>query len=204
VIPAAVGGGRVGGEAVACRLATPDDALAVQAIYAPIVRETAISFEWDAPSVEEMRARITATLGAELPWLVGQRGADVLGYAYAAPHRTRRAYQWSVDVSVYVSAAARRSGVGRALYGSLFQVLALQGYVNAYAGATLPNDGSVALHTAVGFREVGIYRRVGYKLGAWHDVIWWHRPLAAYRDAPRPPVSLADAQAMAGWRDALE
>jgi phosphinothricin acetyltransferase len=83
-------------------------------------------------------------------------------------------------------------------------VLALQGYVNAYAGATLPNDGSVALHTAVGFREVGIYRRVGYKLGASHDVIWWHRPLAAYPEAPEPPASLAGAQAMAGWRTALE
>lgn len=186
------------------RLATADDAAAVQAIYAPVVRETAISFEWDPPSIEVMRSRITATLEGGLPWLVLAGAGDVLGYAYAAPHRARRAYQWSVEVSVYVSRAARRSGVGRALYGSLFRVLALQRYVNAYAGATLPNEASVALHTAVGFREVGIYRRVGYKFGAWHDVIWWHRPLAEYTDAPEDPASLAAAQSMAAWRDALD
>jgi phosphinothricin acetyltransferase len=196
--------GDAGGEPGVVRLATPDDAAAVQAIYAPVVRETAISFEWDPPSIDEMRSRITTTLEGGLPWLVLARAGDVLGYAYAARHRSRRAYQWSVEVSVYVSSAARRGGVGRTLYGSLFRVLALQRYVNAYAGATLPNAGSVALHTAVGFREVGIYRRVGFKFGAWHDVIWWHRPLAEYTDAPEAPASLAAAQSMAVWREAID
>jgi phosphinothricin acetyltransferase len=127
------------------RLATAHDALGIQAIYAPIVRDTAISFDVEPPTVEEMRQRIISTL-AYWPWLVCDRDGDILGYVYASQHRTRQAYQWSVDVSVYVHAAARRSGVGRGLYRSLFALLTLQGFYQAYAGITLPNPASVGLH----------------------------------------------------------
>src|SRR5690606_40040690 len=127
------------------RLATEQDAAQIQAIYASIVRETAISFEFDPPTVEEMRQRIRKTF-ERLPWLVYEDRGAILGYVYASPHRERAAYQWSVDVSVYVRADARRSGVGRALYTSLFRLLALQGYYNAYAGISLPNPASVSLH----------------------------------------------------------
>ena len=120
------------------RLATLDDASGVQAIYAPIVRETAISFELEPPTVAEMEQRIVKTL-EHLPWLVCERRGNILGYVYASQHRTRAAYQWSVDVSVYVHPNARRLGVGQALYRSLFALLALQGFYNAYAGITLPN-----------------------------------------------------------------
>src|SRR5947209_12608865 len=140
------------------RLATEADAEGIVAIYAPIVRETAISFEVEAPDVNAMRRRITETL-AHLPWLICERRGEVLGYAYASTHRTRAAYQWSVDVSVYVHARIRRSGVGKALYTSLLRFLDLQGFYNVYAGITLPNPASVRLHESLEFQPVGVDRK---------------------------------------------
>ncbi len=172
------------------RLATGNDATGILAIYAPIVRETPISFEVTPPDVNQMRQRIEHIL-EHFPWLVCADGEQILGYAYASPHRERAAYQWSVDVSVYVDAQARRSGVGRSLYASLLNLLDLQGFYNAYAGINLPNPASVGLHEAMGFRLVGIYRSVGYKLGKWHDVGWWHRVVRAPHVPPDPPVDFA-------------
>jgi phosphinothricin acetyltransferase len=180
------------------RLATPDDADPIQAIYAPIVRDTVISFEVEPPSVGQMRQRVVETL-AHYPWLVCDDRGQVLGYAYGSKHRERAAYQWSADVSVYVHAAARRRGVGRALYTSLFQILALQGFYNAYAGVTLPNPASVGLHEAVGFTPVGVYRTVGFKLGGWHDVGWWQRPLREPAANPEPPRALPTVARDAAW-----
>lgn len=175
------------------RLATEADAEGIVAIYAPIVRETAISFEVEAPDVNAMRRRITETL-AHLPWLVCERRGEVLGYAYASTHRTRAAYQWSVDVSVYVHVRIRRSGVGKALYTSLLRFLDLQGFYNVYAGITLPNPASVRLHESLEFQPVGVYRAVGYKLGAWHDVGWWHLALRPHAVPPGPPVDFGQIQ----------
>ena len=164
--------------------------------------DTIISFETEAPSAPEMRRRIEETL-QRFPWLVCERAGRVLGYAYAGAHGTRAAYRWSVDVSAYVHEGARRSGVGRALYTSLFSLLSLQGFYNAYAGAALPNAASVGLHEAVGFRPVGVYRGVGYKLGAWHDVGWWHLALRERRADPNPPSYLPSMPASEEWRAAL-
>jgi L-amino acid N-acyltransferase YncA len=186
----------------AIRLATAHDAEQIQAIYAPIVRDTAISFELVPPTVDEMRQRITKTL-EHLPWVVCAQRGEVLGYAYASAHRSRAAYQWSVDVSVYIHASTRRSGVGRAIYTSLCTLLALQGFFNAYAGITLPNPGSVGLHEAMGFRPVGVYRAVGYKLGAWHDVGWWQRTLQEHTLAPATPSDLQHIRTAAMWETAL-
>lgn len=169
------------------RMATEDDAGQVHAIYAPIVRETSISFELEIPAIEEIRRRIVSTL-ERLPWMVFEDGGKIRGYAYAAPHRERAAYQWSVDVSVYVEDRSRRSGVGRALYTSLLEVLRLQGFFNAYAGVTLPNPASVRLHESLGFEPVGIYRLVGWKLGSWHDVGWWQLRLREHVLEPAPPI----------------
>ncbi|WP_458206512.1 arsinothricin resistance N-acetyltransferase ArsN1 family B [Haladaptatus sp. NG-SE-30] len=157
---------------VTIRLATESDAPQIAAIYEPIVRETVISFETDPPDETEMADRISATLPT-YPWLVCEHDGETLGYAYASSHRSRDAYQWSVDVSVYVRADHRRSGVGRGLYESLFALLRPQGFYNAYAGIALPNPASVGLHESMGFEQVGVYRNVGYKNGAWHDVGWW-------------------------------
>ena len=183
------------------RLATPDDAARVAAINAPAVTNSFISFELAAPDAAEMARRVERTL-ARTPWLVCDRAGVVLGYAYAGAHRERAAYQWSVDVSAYVRADARRGGVARALYASLFALLARQGFRNAYAGIALPNDASVALHHAVGFTPVGVYRGVGYKLGAWHDVAWLERALAPRVSDPAEPVPLDEIDA-AGLRRAL-
>jgi L-amino acid N-acyltransferase YncA len=184
------------------RLATERDAEAVQRIYAPFVLHTAVSFEIEPPSVDEMRSRIAKIL-ARLPWLVCQRDKNVIGYVYASPHRERPGYAWSVDVAVYIDEEHRRHGVGKALYTSLFQVLRLQGFYNAYAGIALPNPGSVGLHESQGFEPVGVYRAVGYKLGRWHDVGWWQRALRDRSAAPAAPKDIASVAAGAEWDAAL-
>jgi phosphinothricin acetyltransferase len=190
------------GSAAEIRLATGRDAGQIAEIYAPIVRDTIISFEVEPPTANEMRRRIENTL-VRLPWLVCERQDRVAGYAYAGEHSPRAAYRWSVDVSAYVHESERRTGVGRALYRSLFAVLALQGFYNAYAGITLPNPASVGLHEALGFQPVGVYRGVGYKLGAWHDVGWWQLSLQERVASPRPPADLPTVRASERWDAAL-
>ena len=166
------------------RPAAAGDAAGVQAIYAPIVRETAISFEVDPPMVAEMAGRILETRET-YPYLVAEQDGRIAGFAYGSRHRARAAYGLSVDVTVYVAEADRRHGVGRALYGGLLPALARAGFHAAFAGITLPNPGSVALHEAMGFAHLGVYREVGRKFGRWHDVGWWQRLLddAALRQA---------------------
>jgi L-amino acid N-acyltransferase YncA len=168
------------------RLATVPDAQAMAGIYDPIVSDTAISFETDPPGAAEMERRIARVLTLA-PWLVDSTGGEIRGYAYASRHHERAAYQWSVDVAVYVSAAHRRQGVGTALYSALFPLLRRQGFFAAHAGITLPNAASVRLHESLGFRPVGVYRAVGYKLGAWRDVGWWQLELQERREEPAPP-----------------
>src|SRR3954468_22101831 len=138
---------------ISIRLARPDDGAGIAAIYRPAVVDAATSFEIEPPDAEEMARRI-AKLAGRTPWLVGERDGDLIGYAYAGPHRERAAYQWSVEVSAYVDAATQRSGVARMLYTSLFALLVLQGYRNAYAGITLPNTASEGFHRALGFVPV--------------------------------------------------
>ncbi len=184
------------------RLATESDGGAIAAIYAPFVSGAATSFELVPPDAAEMGRRIRETLST-LPWIVCEREHRLLGYAYAGKHRSRAAYQWSVETSVYVDPESQRRGVGRALYTSLFAILVLQGHFNAYAGITLPNPGSVGLHEAMGFQPVGVYREVGHKAGAWHDVGWWQLSLQAKTASPRPPLRLAEVQALAAWPAAL-
>jgi phosphinothricin acetyltransferase len=168
------------------RIARAGDAREIQAIYAPYVRDTAISFERDPPSVEEMARRIERVL-ALCPWLVWEEGGRVVGYAYAGPHKERHAYQWSVDVSAYVDREFHGRGIGGALYRELLSILRGQGFFNAYGGITLPNAASVALHESAGFAPLCVYRGVGFKLGRWHDVGWWELRLAELPRDPAPP-----------------
>ncbi len=168
------------------RLARPDDAREVAEIYAPFVTDTAISFETTAPDAVEMRRRITETL-QYAPWLVWEEGGRILGYAYACSHRTRAAYRWSVDVSVYVRPAAHRRGIARRLYEKLFAASKKLGYVSAFAGITLPNEASVAFHQSMGFSPVGTYRNVGFKFEAWRDTGWFQKPLQTPPSIPTEP-----------------
>ena len=121
------------------------------------------------------------------PWLVWEEDGRVLGYAYASGHRARAAYQWCVEVSVYVHPDARRGGIARRLYTELFERLREQGFYNAYAGITLPNPASVGFHEAMGFRPIGVYPKIGYKFGRWHDVGWWSLRLRDDDEEPAPP-----------------
>lgn len=180
------------------RLATAADAAAIAEIYQPVVVSSTISFEIDPPDGREMQRRIEETLPG-YPWLVCEHRDRVIGYAYASRHAVRAAYQWSINASVYVHGEFRRYGVATGLYVSLFAIAAAQGYVNAYAGITLPNAASVALHESVGFEPLGVYRRVGYKLGAWHDVGWWQRAIGEHSDTPKTPRSLADLEHDRSW-----
>lgn len=164
------------------------DAAACAAIYAPNVTDAVVSFEERAPSAAELAARIER-VSATHPWLVAERGGEVVGYAYACPHRERASYRWSVDVSVYVAAAERRHGHGRRLYEALFERLRAQGFRMACAGITLPNRASVSLHEALGFRAVGVNRGIGWKFGAWRDVGWWQLELSpAPAGGPAEPL----------------
>jgi L-amino acid N-acyltransferase YncA len=184
--------------AAGVRLAGDADVDAITEIYRPIVESTAISFETRAPDRAEMSRRVCDTLES-LPWLVCEIDGVVAGFAYAARHRLREAYQWSVDTSVYVESAYRRRGIGRGLYESLFAILEAQGFFNAYAGIALPNPSSVALHESVGFERIGVFRRVGYKLGRWHDVGWWERALRPHRPSPEKPSELAVVRRQPNW-----
>lgn len=177
---------------VLIRLADPArDAAAVAEIYRPSVESGLASFEEVAPDAAEMRDRMTATLTAT-PWLVAETGDRVIGYAYAGPHNARPGYRWSVNISVYVSDEFTGRGIGRRLYRTLFDTLVRQGFVNVYAGITLPNDASVALHRAMGMEPIGVYRRVGFKHGAWHDVAWFGLRLTDPSSPPPPPIPLSE------------
>lgn len=166
---------------VTIRISKVEDADDCRTIYAPYVRDSAISFEESPPTESEFQERIRNKIES-YPWLVCEHENEVIGFAYAGQHRSRDAYQWSVESSVYVSEESQRAGVAKGLYNSLFETLRLQGFYNVYAGTALPNPPSVEFHQAMGFEPVGVYQNVGHKQGEWHDVKWWHLIL-------QPPVS---------------
>jgi L-amino acid N-acyltransferase YncA len=175
------------------RDADPDrDGAPCAAIYAPFVLDTAVSFEEVPPTPGEFAERIRNTTVTH-PWIVAEDGGQVIGYAYAARHRTRAAYRWAADVAVYIGTDDRRTGTGRRLYEALFERLREQGLRTVCAGITLPNEASIGLHRALGFEPVGTYRRIGWKAGRWYDVAWWQLDLAPGNEGPpiepSPPVS---------------
>lgn len=152
-------------------------------IYAPYITDTCVSFETQVPGIEEFTDRINNIIN-NYPYLVCEIDDGIAGYAYASRHRERAAYRYSADVSVYISPAYHRQGIGNALYTTLFDLLRERNIYTVYAGITLPNDASVGLHKSLGFTEIGVYRNVGYKLGKWCDVLWLEKPLKEY-DKPK-------------------
>ena len=179
---------------IAIRAATPDDAAAIAAIYAPSVLVGTASFEEQAPDARAMRTRMAASDGL-YPWIVatqGEASGGVLAYAYATAFHARAAYRWTVETTVYVADAAQRRGAGRLVYEALVDTLTVQGFTQGIARIALPNEGSIALHEAVGFRRAGVQREVGYKLGQWIDVGLWQRGLAEPAAPPAEPRRFAE------------
>jgi L-amino acid N-acyltransferase YncA len=172
---------------VKIRTATADDARQIAAIYAPYVLETWISFEEVPPSESEMRDRISNGLRT-YPWLVADQDSTIEGYCFGSVHRSRSGYRWSPEVTVYVRRATHRRGIGVALYTRLLELLERQGFRAAFGGIALPNEPSIALHEKMGFKKLGVFETVGYKLGAWRDVGWWRRDLARLGDSPADPI----------------
>lgn len=167
-------------DTVILRHANPADAAAIAAIYAPYVRDTAISFETEPPDAAIMATRITAVLGSELPWIVAEDTAGrIVGYAYAGRFHARHAYRYTVEPTVYVDSGAWGSGTGSRLYARLMLILEELGYRQAVALITLPNPASVALHERFGFRHSGTHSEVGRKFGQWIDVGLFQRALGA-------------------------
>ena len=152
------------------RPARPEDAPALLAIYAPYVERTWVTFEYSVPTEGEFRRRVE-TFSRDYPYLVCEEAGELLGYAYAHRHMERAAYQWNVEVSVYVREGLGRRGIGTALYETLIPMLREQGLVNLYAVIALPNPGSEALHRRFGFRKLGLYPKMGFKMGGWRDVV---------------------------------
>jgi L-amino acid N-acyltransferase YncA len=161
------------------------DGAACAAIYAPYVEGSPVSFEERAPDAAEMASRIERARESHA-WLVAERDAGVVGYANASAFRDRPAYRWSATVSIYLAEEARGRGVGRTLYGALFDRLRERGYRMACAGITLPNEASVGLHESLGFEPVGVNREIGFKCGAWRDVGWYQLELTPAGEGPPP------------------
>ena len=173
-------------ERLTLRDATGRDAPACAAIYAPYVTDTAISFELEPPTVADMAGRIAAAADRHA-WLLLEDAGRVVGFAYGQAFAQRAAYRWACQTSIYLEVGRRRTGGGRALYEALLARLAGRGYRRAFAGMTLPNEASVGLHRALGFEPVGVYRRVGWKHGAWHDVAWVQKTIGRDQDPPAEP-----------------
>lgn len=173
------------GDRCVVRSAVLSDAASLLEIYRPFVVDSTVSFETVAPTIDDFSVRISKTLSA-WTWLVASIDGQSVGYAYASAHRERAAYRYSVETSAYVRPDYHRRGIGKRLYRALFDALARLGYCNAFAGITMPNEGSVSLHRSAGFEPIGTFRSVGRKFGAWHDVSWWQKNIRAEPLADRP------------------
>lgn len=171
------------------RLVNVNDAAAILEVYKPYVLQTANTFEYDVPTVEEIQNRIKK-ISAQYPYLVCEYDGVIIGYAYGSTHRERTAYQWSPEVTVYVSEEFHRKGVARTLYSALFPMLRMQGYHSMYAGVLSTNIKSVEFHRAMGFEDIGLFKNIGYKLGEWHTNLWMQGFLQEHKIAPPVPISI--------------
>ena len=167
------------------RLAKPSDARSLLDIYAPYVENTAITFEYEVPTIEDFAIRIEKTL-EKYPYLVAEEDGVVLGYAYASTYYARAAYEWEVELSVYVSQDARGKGVGSKLYDALEEMLEQMGYIHFLACISLPNEASLALHRKRGYQQVAHFPKIGYKFNLWHDIVWLQKSL----DKEARPIKL--------------
>lgn len=164
---------------MAIRTATAADVPAMLSIYDVFVRHTAVSFEYETPTVEEFTRRLDEHL-AEFPWLVYEENGQVLGYAYAGRAFERAAYRWNAEISCYLAPSARRRGVGRQLYAVIEDSLRKQGIRKVFAVVTSANEASIAFHRAIGYHDAARFENVGFKLGQWYDVLWLEKQINAF------------------------
>ena len=184
------------------RLIAEEDADEVLNVYQYFVDHTVVSFEYEAPTRDEYRQRIITTT-EKYPWLVCLHDNNIIGFAYASTHRHRAAYQWSPESTIYFAADFHTKGIGRIIYETLFQLLKLQGFYNVFAGITLPNEKSVGLHMALGFKEVGVFRNIGYKQGNWHHTHWFQLDLAQHILDPPAPRKLNEVVSTTAFQSIL-
>lgn len=175
-------------ENISIRTATVHDAENILKIYAPYVENTAITFEYEVPSVEEFSRRIESTL-RRYPYIVAERGDDILGYAYAGPFKARAAYNWAVELSVYLTPTSQGKGIGRKLYAALEEILCKMGILNLYACIAYPQvedeyltRNSAEFHAHLGFEKVGEFHRCGFKFGRWYDMIWMEKLIGEHSE----------------------
>jgi L-amino acid N-acyltransferase YncA len=188
--------GRASYDFAVIRLARESDGTRLSAIFAPYVNETAISFATVPPTGTEFAEKVALTL-PEFPFLVLEEEGTVTAYAYASAHRSLASYRWCCEVSVYAERGGTRRGKASRLYGALLPLLRAQRFHHAYAGITLPNEASVALHEKFGFRYFARYASIGFKQGAWRDVGWWDLTLQpTYPTPPPEPLSFAALREM--------
>ncbi|HFI0667770.1 TPA: N-acetyltransferase family protein [Streptococcus suis] len=161
---------------IVIRNAQVEDAANLVAIYAPYVEKTAITFETQVPAVEDFANRIEKTL-KKFPYLVAVEEGQIVGYAYASTYYARAAYDWTVEMSVYVQKEARGKGIGTLLYTALEEELTARGFKNFLACIALPNLASIAMHEKRGYQQVAHFKKVGYKFGTWHDIVWLQKSL---------------------------
>ena len=183
-------------EAICVRAATPQDAEQLLEIYTPFVISedcsvSNVSFELTAPSLAEFRQRIV-DISSKYPYLVGEKNGQILGYVYCHPYRERLAYQWSVEVTIYLAPAGQGKGLGRLLYETMEKLLCLQGVTMAYSCITLGNEHSNKMHEALGYRLIGTFPNSGYKNGQWLDTVWLEKQL---QPCPKQPDNIKS------WRE---
>ena len=169
---------------ITIRVATEADAEEILAIYAKYIEQTAITFEYVVPSIEEFRGRIRHTL-ERFPYLAAEKDGKIAGYAYVSPFKERAAYDWSVETSIYVDMEQKRSGIGRRLYEELENILKQQGILNVNACIAYPNPQSIAFHEKMGYRAVGKFTDCAYKLEQWLGMIWMEKMLGAHENPPK-------------------
>ena len=171
------------------RPATVQDVPRILEIYGPYVKNTAISFEYTVPTLEEFTQRFLG-ITAQFPWLVWEENGTVLGYAYGSLPFERAAYQWNASASIYLCPEACGKGIGKQLYATLEQLLQRQGYRKVYAVITTANEDSVAFHRAVGYRLTGTMPDCGYKFGNWYGTVWMEKDLNTWDTPPREPIPI--------------
>ncbi|MGV8906091.1 MAG: GNAT family N-acetyltransferase [Acetobacterium sp.] len=174
---------------ITIRMATANDAVEILAVYAPYVTDTAITFEYDIPEIDDFTKRIKHTL-TKYPYLVAVRENRIVGYAYATAFKDRAAYDWAVEVTVYVSPDCQVKGIGKKLYIALEETLKKQNIINLNACITYPNPGSIGFHEHMGYKTVGCFTKCGYKLGTWYDMIWMEKIINKHPVIPNKVIPM--------------